>query len=80
MLEPLPAPKAVPASTASTARRPGTAPSHLPMEVMARAASPEWSTSSPIMMNKGRAMKENVPTLVKLLKATACRAPAPTST
>ena len=80
MLEPLPAPNAVPASTARTARRPGTRPSHLPMEVMARAASPEWSTSSPISTNSGRAMNAKVPMLVKLLRAMAWTAPGPTST
>ena len=60
MVEPEMAENTVPATTATTARRPGTRPITRSMASMARMASPVWKSTSPISTKNGMGVSEKL--------------------
>src|SRR5262245_54013017 len=75
MVDPEMAENTVPATTATTARRPGTRPITRSMASMARMASPVWKSTSPISTKNGMGVSEKLAIDATPLR-TICTSPA----
>src|SRR5262249_47579567 len=74
MVEPEIAENTVPATTATTARRPGTCRMRCSTPSMTFTASPVWNSTSPIRMKSGIGVSEKLATEPTLLRA-SCTSP-----
>jgi hypothetical protein len=70
IVEPDIAEKIVPATTATTASRPGTWRISRSTPSMTFSASPVWNNTSPIKMNNGMGVSEKLIAAATLLRAT----------
>src|SRR3954464_7921758 len=75
MVEPEMAENTVPATTATTARRPGSCRIRRSTPSITFTASPVWNSTSPIRMNSGIGVSEKLATEPTLLRA-SCTSPA----
>src|SRR5260221_7419988 len=75
MVEPEIAENTVPATTATTARRPGTCRIRCSTPSITLTARPVWNRTSPIRMNSGIGVSEKLATEPTLLRA-SCVSPA----
>src|SRR5215470_114268 len=75
MVEPEIAETTVPATTATTASRPGTCRIRRSMPSITLSASPVWNKTSPISTNSGIGVSEKLATATTLLR-TICSSPA----
>src|SRR3954470_17551004 len=77
MVEPEIAENTVPATTATTARRPGTWRMRRSTPSITFTASPVWNSTSPIRMNSGMGVSEKLATEPMLLRASCVRPASP---
>src|SRR5712671_3236327 len=77
MVEPEMAEKTVPATTATTASRPGTCLIRRSIAAMTLIANPVWNSTSPIRMKSGMGVSEKLSTAALLLRMSWCRPASP---
>src|SRR5688572_19434369 len=79
MVEPEMAEKMVPATTATTARRPGTCAIRRSTPSITLTAMPVWNSTSPISTNSGIGVSEKLVMEITLLRASCSRPGSPPS-
>src|SRR3954463_6521303 len=79
MVEPEMAEKMVPATTATTARRPGTCAIRRSTPSITFTAMPVWNSTSPIRMNSGIGVSEKLAIEITLFRASCCTPTSPPS-
>src|SRR3954471_8234507 len=79
MVEPEMAEKMVPATTATTARRPGTCAIRRSTPSITLTAMPVWNSTSPIRMKSGIGVREKLAMEITLFRASCCTPTSPPS-